>query len=155
MTASERGARARLAGQGVRFALSGGAVALVYIATTTLLAEVIGIPFELALAIGFSLAIATHFTLQRVFVWVHAEGFALPIRRQAMRYLPIAGIQYGLTASESGPRSSTCALRRCSRRSTSSSSGRGCSIRPGGREGSGRGVVRAGRGVVRDPAGGS
>jgi putative flippase GtrA len=74
-------------------------VAIVYVATTTLLAEVIGIPFELALAIGFSIAIATHFTLQRVFVWTHADGFALPLRQQALRYLPIAGAQYGLTAA--------------------------------------------------------
>ena len=94
-----RGGRARLAGQGLRFAASGGAVAIVYVATTTLLAEVIGIPFELALAIGFSIAIATHFTLQRVFVWTHADGFALPLRQQALRYLPIAGAQYGLTAA--------------------------------------------------------
>jgi putative flippase GtrA len=96
---SERGPRARLAGQGLRFAASGGAVALVYVATTTLLAEVIGLPFEVALAIGFALAIATHFTLQRVFVWAHADGFALPLRHQALRYLPMAGIQYGLTAA--------------------------------------------------------
>jgi putative flippase GtrA len=96
---SERAARARLVRQGLRFAASGGAVALVYIATTTVLAELIRIPFEVALAIGFSLAIATHFTLQRVFVWTHAEGFALPARQQALRYLPISGIQYGLTAA--------------------------------------------------------
>ena len=96
---SDRAGRSLLVGQGLRFAASGGAVALVYIATTTLLAEVIGIPFELALAIGFSIAIATHFTLQRVFVWTHADGFALPLRQQALRYLPIAGAQYGLTAA--------------------------------------------------------
>jgi putative flippase GtrA len=95
----ERGPRAHLAGQGLRFAASGGAVALVYVATTTLLAEVIGLPFEVALAIGFSVAIATHFTLQRVFVWAHADGFALPLSQQALRYLPMAGIQYGLTAA--------------------------------------------------------
>lgn len=93
------GGRAHLAGQGLRFAASGGAVALVYVATTTLLAEVIGIAFEVSLAIGFALAIATHFALQRVFVWAHADGFALPLRRQALRYLPVAGIQYGLTAA--------------------------------------------------------
>lgn len=96
---SDRGSGAGLAGQGVRFVASGGAVALVYIATTTFLAQVIGIAFEVALAIGFSLAIATHFTLQRVFVWAHADGFALPVRRQAARYLPMAAIQYGLTAA--------------------------------------------------------
>ena len=96
---SDRAGRSLLVGQGLRFAASGGAVALVYIATTTLLAEVLGVPFEVSLAIGFSLAIATHFTLQRVFVWAHTDGFALPLRDQALRYLPIAGAQYGLTAA--------------------------------------------------------
>ena len=93
------GPRAHVIGQGLRFAVSGGAVALVYVACTTVLAEVIGLPFELALAIGFALAIATHFTLQRVFVWVHADGFALSRRAQALRYLPVAGVQYALTAA--------------------------------------------------------
>ncbi|HSZ68983.1 MAG TPA: GtrA family protein [Solirubrobacteraceae bacterium] len=84
-------------GQGVRFALAGSLVALVYLLTTTILALVI--PFQVALACGFCLALAVHFTLQRFFVWVHREGFALPLRRQAGRYLAIAAAQYGLTAA--------------------------------------------------------
>ena len=55
---SDRAGRSLLVGQGLRFAASGGEVALVYIATTTLLAEVLGVPFEVSLAIGFTLAIA-------------------------------------------------------------------------------------------------
>lgn len=91
-----------LPGQGVRFALSGGAVAVVYLATTTVLAEVVGLPFEAALAIGFSLAIAAHFTLQRLFVWNHEEEFALPLGHQVGRYLAVALVQYGVTAGATG-----------------------------------------------------
>jgi putative flippase GtrA len=87
-----------LAGQGLRFLISGGLVALVYTGTTTLLAEVVGIPFEVAIPIGFSIGLVTHFTLQRVFVWTHAEGFALPIEHQLVRYLALAAVQYGVTA---------------------------------------------------------
>lgn len=90
---------AELRGQGFRFALVGGVVAGIYIGTTSLLAEVIGLPFELSLAIGFALAIATHFNLQRLYVWRHAEAFALPVHHQLTRYLAMAGVQYGLTAA--------------------------------------------------------
>jgi len=86
-------------GQGVRFALSGGTVALVYLATTTVLAEVLGLAFQLALAIGFSLGLVVSFTLQRVFVWTHHEEFALPLARQVRRYLLVAALQYGVTAA--------------------------------------------------------
>ncbi|MGO9958245.1 MAG: GtrA family protein [Solirubrobacteraceae bacterium] len=87
------------AAQGLRFAASGAFVALVYVAITSLLAEVVGIPFEMALAIGFGAAITTHFTLQRVFVWRHADGFALSVQHQLVRYLLLAGVQYGATAA--------------------------------------------------------
>jgi len=89
-------------GQGVRFGLSGGTVALVYLATTTLLAEVAGMPFQAALAIGFCVAIAVHFTLQRLFVWAHHEEFALPLGHQLGRYLAVAAVQYGVTAASTG-----------------------------------------------------
>jgi putative flippase GtrA len=86
-------------GQGVRFVLVGGLVALIYLLTTTLLALVAGVPFEIALTTGFLLAIAVHFTLQRVFVWTNHNGFALPLHRQAGRYLSISGAQYGVTSA--------------------------------------------------------
>ena len=88
-----------LIGQGVRFGVTGGIVALVYLTTTTVLADVFGLPFQVALAIGFCVGILVHFTLQRTFVWVHNEDFALPLRHQAGRYLVVAAIQYGLTAA--------------------------------------------------------
>jgi putative flippase GtrA len=83
----------------VRFALAGGTVGLIYLATTTVLADAVGLPFEMALPIGFSIALMVHFTLQRVFVWSHGEAFALPLRHQATRYLVAAVAQYGLTAA--------------------------------------------------------
>lgn len=86
-------------GQGVRYALTGGVVSLVYLFTTTMLALVVGLPFEVALPIGFGLGILVHFTLQRVFVWGHGDKFALPLRHQLGRYLMLAGSQYGLTAA--------------------------------------------------------
>lgn len=74
-------------------------MAVVYVGTTTLLASVIGAPFQVALAIGFCVALTVHFTLQRLFVWTHREEFALPLYHQAGRYLTVAGAQYGLTVA--------------------------------------------------------
>jgi putative flippase GtrA len=88
-----------LLGQGTRFALAGGTVALVYLATTTVLADVAGLPFQIALAIGFSVGLSVHFTLQRTFVWIHHEEFALPLHHQVGRYLAVAAVQYGVTAA--------------------------------------------------------
>lgn len=87
-----------LLGQLVRFGLTGGLVTLLYLTVTTVLSQVVGLPFEVALAIGFVTAILLHFTLQRLFVWIHEDGFALPFRHQVGRYLLMAGAQYGCTA---------------------------------------------------------
>ena len=88
-----------LLGQGVRFALAGGVVTIVYVGATTLLAEVVGLPFQVALALGFGVALTVHFTLQRLFVWTHHEEFALPLHHQAGRYLAVSAVQYGVTAA--------------------------------------------------------
>lgn len=86
-------------GQGARFALTGCVVALVYLSTTTLLASVAGVPFQIALPIGFCLGLVVHFTLQRLFVWAHRTRFALSLGHQVGRYLTVAGAQYGITAA--------------------------------------------------------
>jgi putative flippase GtrA len=99
MARSLRSPDSGLLGQGVRFGLAGATVALVYLTTTIVLAEVFGVPFQVALAIGFSVGLVVHFTLQRVFVWTHHEAFALPLHHQAGRYLIVAGVQYGVTAA--------------------------------------------------------
>jgi len=97
-----RTSRSGLIGEGTRFALAGGTVALVYLLTTTLLAGVAGLPFQAALALGFGVSIVVHFTLQRVFVWTHHGEFALPLGHQVGRYLAVAAMQYGVTAASIG-----------------------------------------------------
>jgi putative flippase GtrA len=87
-----------LAGQGFRFALSGSLVALVYVTVTTVLHDLFGVRFQVALAIGFVVSVSLHFTLQRLFVWRHYERFALRAHHQALRYLGVCGVQYGVTA---------------------------------------------------------
>jgi putative flippase GtrA len=72
---------------------------VVYLGSTTLLADVAGLSFQLALAIGFGLAMAVHFSLQRLFVWARPEEFALSLGHQALRYLAVAAAQYGVTAA--------------------------------------------------------
>ncbi len=94
-----RSPRSGLFGQLVRFGLAGGLVTLVYVTITTVLSQLLGLPFEVALAIGFAAALLLHFNLQRLFVWIHYEGFALPMQHQVGRYLAMAGTQYGCTAA--------------------------------------------------------
>jgi putative flippase GtrA len=89
---------AGLLGQVVRFGLAGGLVTVIYVSITTVLSQAVGLAFEAALAIGFACALLVHFTLQRFFVWIHQEGFALPLRHQVGRYLMMALTQYGVTA---------------------------------------------------------
>ena len=88
-----------LIAQGMRFGMAGGAVSLVYLGATVLLADVVGLPFQVALAISFCIALAMHFTLQRMFVWANREEFALPLRHQATRYLALSALQYGITVA--------------------------------------------------------
>ena len=87
-----------LAGQGVRFAISGCLVAVMYVTVTTVLHEGFAVAFQAALAIGFVTSVALHFTLQRLFVWRHHERFALAVHHQAVRYLGMCAAQYAITA---------------------------------------------------------
>jgi|SRR5271155_1693303 putative flippase GtrA len=94
-----KGGDAGLRVRGLRFALSGGLVAVYYLTATTVLANVVGLPFQLALVIGYTTAICLHFLLQRFFVWVREDEFALAAHHQLGRYLLIVGIQYGITVA--------------------------------------------------------
>ncbi len=94
-----RSSDSNIIAQVTRFALAGGLVLVVYLGTTTLLASVFGVPFQIALIIGFGLGLTLHFTLQRVFVWSHHEEFALPLHHQLGRYLALAATQYAVTAA--------------------------------------------------------
>jgi putative flippase GtrA len=77
----------------------GGLVTIFYLTATTVLYKVLALPFQAALAIGFAASLLLHFTLQRLFVWMHYEGFALPFRHQVGRYLTMACAQYGMTVA--------------------------------------------------------
>lgn len=85
-------------GQGTRFAIAGACVAGVYFVATLTLANVVGLHFQLALAIGLVIAIVTHFLAQRLFVYRHEDGFELPVEHQAGRYLAVTLVQYALSA---------------------------------------------------------
>ena len=91
-----------LSGEMVRFAIAGGVVAVVYLGSTTILAHGVGLPFEVALILGYLLGMTVHFALQRAFVWIHPEGFALKVHHQLGRYLCVAGALYGTTALATG-----------------------------------------------------
>jgi putative flippase GtrA len=84
--------------QATRFVAAGGVVGVFYVLATALLSTVIGLPFQVALAVAFCAAIALHFTLQRLFVWTR-DNYALRTHHQLSRYLGVAGIQYALTAT--------------------------------------------------------
>jgi putative flippase GtrA len=86
-------------GQGFRYAVAGVTVAGWYLLATIVLADVIGVAFQLALVIGWATAVLLHFTLQRFFVWVHHSDFALGFGSQVGRYLLVAGTQYGVTVA--------------------------------------------------------
>jgi putative flippase GtrA len=88
-----------MASQSLRFVLAGGVVTAIYVAVTTLLAEVMSMPFEAALVIGYCVALVVHYSLQRTFVWSRGGGFALRMHRQLARYLAVALTQYALTAA--------------------------------------------------------
>jgi putative flippase GtrA len=96
--------RAGLLGQGLRFILAGAASATVFFLTVTMLAVVVGWPFQVALIIGYACTFVTHFTLQRFFVWPHREKaqrereYALALHRQVGWYLLAGATQYGVVA---------------------------------------------------------
>ena len=83
----------------MRFALVGGFVAVVYISVDHPVARRGRQSPSRSLWCSASLSASPiHFTLQRVFVWRHHERFALAAHHQALRYLCMCFVQYGLTA---------------------------------------------------------
>ena len=72
-------------------------MSIFYLGLTSIL-TVIGIAFQAALIVSFLAAVALHFTLQRVFVWSQRGEYALPLRQQLQKYLPLVVVQYLTTA---------------------------------------------------------
>ena len=97
-SSSWRGSNDSLRDQGTRFLLAGGAMAIFYLGLTSLL-TLAGVPFQLALILGFVANVALHFTLQRVFVWPQRQEYALALDEQLWRYLPLVVAQYALTVA--------------------------------------------------------
>jgi putative flippase GtrA len=91
-------ARHPLTGSGLRYAIAGGTVALVYLGVPLALNGGAGLPIEVAIPIAYVLALCLQFNLQRHFVFRHVDEFALSQRSQAGRYVVIAAIQYPTTA---------------------------------------------------------
>lgn len=88
---------ARRAPRIVRFAVTGGVVAALYVTAMTVLV-LAGTPAQVALPIAYALAIALHFTLNRHFVFVSQHGYAHALSAQGRRYLVVAFASYALTA---------------------------------------------------------
>jgi putative flippase GtrA len=87
-----------LTGPLIRYGIAGCCVAIVYLGVPLLLHDVAGLPIEVAIAIGYAVAIMLHFNLQRHFVFRHVDQFALTTRQQIGRYAMIAAVQYPTTA---------------------------------------------------------
>ena len=58
----------------------------------------LGVEVQLAVAIAYLAGIATHFTLQRLFVFAGEGEFALTLGQQLRRYAVLAAVQYPATA---------------------------------------------------------
>jgi putative flippase GtrA len=86
--------RAKLA----RFALTGTLVAALYFSVTTALTLLVGAPTQLAVVVGYVLAVALHFTMNRRFVFASTTGYAHHLTAQGSRYLVVVLSSYACTA---------------------------------------------------------
>jgi putative flippase GtrA len=83
----------------LRYAINGSATTLLYIALTLLFEGPGGVPIQVAIPVAYILSLCVNFTLQRVFVFANATGFALSRRAQLTRYGAAVLIQYVITAT--------------------------------------------------------
>jgi putative flippase GtrA len=87
-----------LAGPFIRYGIAGATVAGVYLAIPLVLNGLLHLWIQIAIPIGYILAITLHFNLQRHFVFRHVDEFALTVRQQIGRYIAIGCVQYPTTA---------------------------------------------------------
>ncbi len=83
----------------VRYAIAGAIVGLTYVGLTLALSGPADWPIQLAIPVAYALAVALHFTLQRLFVFRDRESFVLATHEQIWRYLGLCLVQYALTAA--------------------------------------------------------
>jgi putative flippase GtrA len=101
-TLSERVRRLRRSSRthvmALRYVVTGGTVALVYLGLGLLLSGPLGVPIQIAIPVAFALSLMLNYMLQRHFVFGHSESFALSGRAQFVRYAQIGVAQYAFTA---------------------------------------------------------
>ena len=78
--------------------IAGSIVARVYLSIPVALNSGAGVPVEVAIPIGYLIAVTLQFNLQRRFVFRHIEEFELSRRGQIGRYVVMGLIQYPITA---------------------------------------------------------
>jgi putative flippase GtrA len=82
-----------------RYAAAGTLVGATYIGLTLVFSGPVGVPIQLVIPLALAAAGTLHFVLQRTFVFRDREVFALSSGAQAWRYVVIAAVQYGATAT--------------------------------------------------------
>jgi len=82
----------------MRFGLTGAFVFGIYTGGTLLLSGPLGLPIVLAIGIALCLALAVNFTMQRHFVFLDHETFALTAGTQLRRYIFATACNYALTS---------------------------------------------------------
>ena len=81
----------------LKFIATGALVAAVQLGLVTVLV-LLGVPIQLALALTYVVVLALHFTLNRQWVFVTADGYAIRLSGQGARYLLVAATSYVGTA---------------------------------------------------------
>lgn len=85
--------------QGLRFALVGAFIMVLYVTVTTVVRTVFGAPWPVAVGAGYVIATSTHFLLHRTVVFRSEEGFALSAGQQLPRFVAIVVCQYLVTVA--------------------------------------------------------
>jgi putative flippase GtrA len=83
----------------LKFAFTGGLVALVGLASMTLQLAVLGLPGQLALVITYIVSTTLHFSMNRRWVWHGEGGYRHHLTAQGRRYLAVVGVSYGTNAA--------------------------------------------------------
>jgi putative flippase GtrA len=84
--------------QALRFVLSGGTVAAVYLGLGLLLSGPFGVAIQIAIPVSYVISVLFNYSMQRWFVFAHSDEFALSRQAQFLRYVQIGVAQYVLTA---------------------------------------------------------
>lgn len=80
-----------------KFAVTGALVGGTHLGIVTLMV-LGGVPIQLALALAYVVALLTHFTMNRQWVFASDSGYALHFSGQGGRYLLVAALSYAGTA---------------------------------------------------------